>query len=252
MKHPTQELPHSRRAVGLKQGARSVFYANRALKFCWSKGHQFRCQLRAFRRGISSWLFDARNGIYTSGYQRVDSLTIKGLHGPEATGYGPVDPGTFKHALSALEIDFSEYVFVDFGSGKGRAVLMASLYPFKRVIGVEFAKELHEVALENARTWRPKRKCDCIQFFWADALDFEIPLEPCVIYLANPFSEVMFRRILENLLRSIEVSRRDIIILYLNPDAGHAMHSLPNLQPISTLSDHPYFAYRIKPFATTN
>ena len=130
---------------------------------------------------------------------------------------------------------------------------MATLYPFKKVIGVEFAKELHEVALRNAITWRPKRKCDCIQFLWGDALDFEIPLDPCVIFLANPFSAVMFRRILENLHRSMEVRRRDLILLfYLDPDDEPAIRALPNLEPIARLSGHSYLAYRIKPPAATN
>jgi SAM-dependent methyltransferase len=246
--NPTaQDSPPTRHAAALKQAARNFFYANRTLKYCWSKGHQFRCRIRQFVGATNSWLFDLWNGIDSSGYQSVDRLSIKGLHGHEATGYGPVDPETFRHALSSLGIDFSEYVFVDFGSGKGRAVLMASLYPFKKVIGVEFAKELHEVALKNARTWRPKPKCNCIQFFWADVLEFEIPQEPCVICFYHAFSEVVVRSVFEIILRSVQLRPRNIIVIYVNPEYEHAVPSLPNVVRISKTTQHTYRAYRIMP-----
>ena len=38
-------------------------------------------------------------------------------------------------------------VFIDLGSGIGRAVLeVAAIYPFRRVIGVELVKDLHKIA----------------------------------------------------------------------------------------------------------
>ena len=40
-------------------------------------------------------------------------------------------------------------VFVDYGAGKGRTVVLASTYQFKRVIGVELAPELAAIAEEN-------------------------------------------------------------------------------------------------------
>jgi len=50
-----------------------------------------------------------------------------------------------------------DFTFVDLGSGKGRVLLMASHYPFKRIIGVEFIPELHQVAQENIRKYTEQR-----------------------------------------------------------------------------------------------
>ena len=96
MNHPAQESPPSGRAAGLKLATRNFFYSNPTLKSCWSKGHQLRSQFRVFLAEVRSRVFDVWNGIDSSGYQRVDGLSIKGLHGPEATGYIPVDPEAFQ------------------------------------------------------------------------------------------------------------------------------------------------------------
>ena len=46
------------------------------------------------------------------------------------------------------------FTFVDLGSGKGRTLLMASDYPFRRIIGVELLPSLHQIAQENLRQYK--------------------------------------------------------------------------------------------------
>jgi len=241
------EIPPSRRLTDLRKKARSFIYAHPAPRFCWIKFRQIQTLLRFPSSWLNGWLFDTWNRIDSRQERRLDGLTIKGPYGPEATGYGTIGSKILFHAMSSLRISFNDYAFVDFGSGKGQAVLLASRLPFKMAIGVEFAKELHDVALRNARSWRPKRICGRVEFVWADVLEFEIPQEPCVIYLYHPFSEFILRRVLENILRSIAVCPRDIIIVYVNPAYEQAIRSLPNVEPISRSVKQAYSAYRILP-----
>jgi SAM-dependent methyltransferase len=231
-----RENPPSRRVAALLGVVSGCVRRNRVLRFCWFRFLKLQEQL-----------FDPWNRIDSKGLHRLDGLTITGPNGPESPGYEAVHPRVFFLALSSLGINFSEYVFVDFGSGKGRAVLMASRYPFKKVIGVEFARELHDVAQKNLRSWRWKMKCGSVKLFWADVLEFEIPQEPCVLFFFSPFSEVMLRRVLEDILRSIKVCCRDIIILYVHPAYEQAILSLPNVEAISKSSSYGYSAYRIRP-----
>jgi hypothetical protein len=55
--------------------------------------------------------------------------------------YQPTELALFHSMIEVLReragINFSEFVFVDLGSGKGRTLLMASDYPFRRIAGVE-------------------------------------------------------------------------------------------------------------------
>ena len=106
-----------------------------------------------------------------------------------------------------------DFTFIDLGSGKGRVLLMAADYPFKRIIGVEFMPELHRAAQENIAGYSSDRQ-RLIESVCMDARDFEFPPEPLVAYLFNPFSESTFVAVLKNVRQSVEQSPRPVYIAY--------------------------------------
>src|SRR5579864_6223943 len=98
--------------------------------------------------------YDLSNGVITGGARRLRSLTIDSPNRRFGVDYRAVYPKEFFSAMSALPInDYSQYTFIDLGSGKGRAILLAQKYNFRRYIGVEFAKELHELAQANLQDY---------------------------------------------------------------------------------------------------
>src|SRR5439155_6389857 len=117
--------------------------------------------------------------------------------------------------LNALEIPLEPFTLVDMGSGLGRVLLLASQRPFRRVIGVEFALELHEAAIENIRGF-PKTRMICrdVTALLGDAAAFDFPPEPLVVYFNNPFSENVMAKVIENLANSYERQRRAIVVVY--------------------------------------
>ncbi len=132
--------------------------------------------------------------------------------------YQPSEPGLFRQMLDALPVDYSQFTFLDLGSGKGRALLMASDYPFRRVLGVELVPELHQIAVDNIRKYRgPAQLCHTIESCCADASQFVFPREPLIIYLFNPFPESLLRRVLANLELSLRQLPRPVFLLYHNP-----------------------------------
>src|SRR3984885_13557549 len=65
--------------------------------------------------------------------------------------YQPTEPTLFGEMIESLmqvtpKINLPEFTFIDIGSGKGRALLMASQYPFRRILGIELLPVLHRVA----------------------------------------------------------------------------------------------------------
>jgi tRNA G46 methylase TrmB len=61
--------------------------------------------------------------------------------------YLPIRPNTARRVLRSLPLrDHSDYTFVDLGSGKGRMLLIASEFPFRRIVGVEMRRDLHAQA----------------------------------------------------------------------------------------------------------
>ena len=67
---------------------------------------------------------------------QTDSKDVKMLKIPGQS------PKNFQKALKLLDVDHSLYSFVDIGCGKGRALLIASRWPFHQIIGVEFCQNL--------------------------------------------------------------------------------------------------------------
>src|SRR3954451_3471762 len=129
--------------------------------------------------------------------------------------YQPTDPGEFRDLMAKVLVDFADFVFVDLGSGKGRALLMASEYPFREIIGVEIQAELNRIAEENIERFHPEQqKCTNIRTICMDARDYEFSPEPLLLYLFNPFPEYVFETVLGNLRRSLQEHPRPVFVVY--------------------------------------
>ena len=107
--------------------------------------------------------------------------------------------------------DFRDFIFIDLGSGKGRALLMASDYPFRRIVGVELLPQLHRAAQDNLTKYRSEfQQCFVVQSICANAAEFRFPEEPIVLYLFNPLPEPGLRRALTNLKSSLRRHPRTV------------------------------------------
>jgi hypothetical protein len=132
--------------------------------------------------------------------------------------YQATDPALFREMMASLPIEFDPFTFVDLGSGKGRTLLLASEYPFRRIVGVELIADLHRAAEENIRVYHSAtERCTQIEAVCTDACEFVLPDTPLVLYLFNPLPEAGLQRVLRNLERSLEQSPRPVWIVYHNP-----------------------------------
>ncbi|MGA9544824.1 MAG: class I SAM-dependent methyltransferase [Candidatus Sulfotelmatobacter sp.] len=162
--------------------------------------------------------------------------------------YQPTQPDLFREMLAALKqqnhFEFHDFVFVDLGSGKGRTLLMASDYPFRRIVGVELLPALHEAAEENLSKYRSEsQKCFALESICADATEFSFPAEPMVLYLFNPFPESGLRRMVANLEQSLREHPRAVFLLYHNPLLEHLLSGSGGLRKLH--SNHQYALYGI-------
>lgn len=162
--------------------------------------------------------FDWQHGIRTVGDASLANLTLVGNNADHGVFYHPAHPKFLRELFGSLEIDFPSYTFVDLGSGKGRALLVASEYPFAEIIGVEFAAELHEIASQNIQSYRSKtQQCKNVKSLNLDAAEFELPLTPLVLYMFNPFRPAVLIPVLQRLQRSLDAHPREIFLLYVSP-----------------------------------
>ncbi len=159
--------------------------------------------------------FDWENRVNTtSGTVGSQSRLLGLFHSP----YQPTDPAVFREMMAGLPIEFDQFTFVDLGSGKGRTLLMASEYPFRKIVGVELIEELHRAAEENMRAYHSAtQRCTQIESVYADAREYELPQEPLVLYLFNPLPERALAEVLERLGKSLAQTPRPVWVVYHNP-----------------------------------
>ena len=107
-------------------------------------------------------------------------------HRLNALGYEGIQITVFRKMLHELNLDPAEYAFVDFGSGKGRALMMAAEWGFARAYGMEFSPVLHEIAQKNIAIFGQRNPRVCpIELRFQDAMEFSIPDEN-IVFLLQP------------------------------------------------------------------
>ncbi len=157
---------------------------------------------------------EARSGVVTSGDVALDQL---GIAAEGRNAYAPSAARKIRRALALAGVT-PEDVFADFGSGKGRVVLEAARYPFRRVIGVELSDELSRIARANLEVERPRLACRDVELVTADLLEWPVPDDLTVAYFYNPVTGEVFWRVLENLFASMDRRPRNLRIVYANPE----------------------------------
>ena len=163
--------------------------------------------------------FDRRYGVETSTIVEVDAIDVSASGKVDSTRFESIYEHLFQAAFAHVRIDHSRFVFVDFGSGKGKALLLASRYPFKKIIGVEFSADLCRACERNLAIFAsPSQKTRAFEVICIDAGQYEPPLEPAVFFFFNPFRGTLMQNVINNLASSLRKLPRPAWIVYCNPD----------------------------------
>jgi len=182
--------------------------------------------------------FDLGFGTRTSGLIAGRHLKSGHRNDRHNTAYYAVAPSVlqglvvrWRRSRPAAPID--EFTFVDLGAGMGRALLLASEYPFRAVVGVELNPTLARIARKNAALWRaagsPSTRSGQafgklrtgsalapIRVVCRDAVEFKFPAGPCVAFMFNPFSATVMRGLLGALAKGFAGRAGQLDILYAN------------------------------------
>jgi SAM-dependent methyltransferase len=160
-----------------------------------------------------SW--DLLHRVETCGDVPLNTLEFKSEHKNPGLEYQSHHPKILRQMLSALALEHERYSFVDYGCGKGRVLLVAAEFPYRKIIGVEFAPQLAAIARNNLRDYRgSKPKCQDLTVLTMDATDYELPSEPAVLFFYSPFTGAVMERVVGNIEDSLRRSPRDLFVLF--------------------------------------
>lgn len=167
---------------------------------------RFKLKRRASRRQrLREWWYDLRHRADTRGFIRAD---VFGFSPSRVRAYVGTPWELAQTVFERVGVSAHD-VFVDYGCGKGRMLLIARRYPFRRIVGVELIPELAAVARSNARS------NDRIEVVEADASRWDLPVDATVLYAFNPFGSDVWVEVLQRIGESqLRTPRRVRLITY--------------------------------------
>ena len=168
---------------------------------------------------------DIETSIVESKYlQAIDSSSVE-----FAIPYEPIQHDVFSRMMASLVTiapEYSDYPFLDLGSGKGRALLYAAEWNFTRCIGVEFSPELHALAEQNIAAYKLNGGDSAIfELHCIDARHFDLPRENLVLFLYNPFTGGVMQEVVKKIEQLVRSTHCDIWVLYRNPTCSNLFSS---------------------------
>ncbi len=172
--------------------------------------------------------FDRLHGTDTSGLLPGTTIAAgTGLPPEDLTAYYGVAPSIL-HAVVGLwlrecspQAPIERTVFLDVGAGKGRAMLLASQFPFLRVEGVELNAHLASIAAANIRIWGGDSNTEVLAplvLHEGDATRQALPPEATLAYLFHPFETKLLRRFLRHVTASLATTPRPFDLIYVNAE----------------------------------
>lgn len=184
--------------------------------------------------------FGTDTGAFVVQIEGLDTTSPNWIH---STRYRPTPATVFHKLMAALPIRHEEFTFIDFGSGKGRVLLLASEFPFKAIVGIEFSRDLHEVAQRNVARYKSlTQACTRIDCLLLDATLYDVPLGPKVCFFFNPFHEPVMVQVVRRLEASLIAAPSPMFILYYRPALQHIFRDSKYFRELRT--DQEYAIYQ--------
>jgi SAM-dependent methyltransferase len=171
-------------------------------------------------RRLQRLVLERRYGMPPGALRDVDLVEI-GFGAPgRVREHIPSPWGVLGRILRRGEIS-REDVFIDIGCGMGPVLVEAAArYDFRRVIGIDIVPEFTRVARETIARGRGRLRCPDVEVTTADVMDYELPDEVTVVYMADPFRGHIFDVALGKLIASVDRHPRRLRIIYNFPVEG--------------------------------
>ncbi len=120
--------------------------------------------------------------------------------------------------FDAVSMD-PEDTLVDFGCGLGRVLFYGNSRHYCRTTGIEVNRDVYEKLLENAEGYQNRfyDQEERMLFYNMPAQEYEVADGDNYFYFFNPFSSVIFKSVIDNIIASVSRCPRDIYLMLYYP-----------------------------------
>jgi hypothetical protein len=183
--------------------------------------------------------FDQMHGVDTSGLVPAKHLVTGHANDEHVTAYYGVAPSILRTLIDQWRETIpphpiSRYTFIDIGAGKGRGLLVASEYRFRKVIGIELNPDMTAIARHNVAHWIGTHEADFtaprlapIEVLEQDALDFDFPATPTLLFLFHPFEAPVLKQLLRRIETQFAKRPGTLDLLYVNSECADVLDRNP-------------------------
>jgi len=189
--------------------------------------------------------FDDLYAVDTSGRISTAQMEVEGGNWRDGHAYQPTLEPVFDAVIKRVPVDFREFAFMDIGCGKGAALLYAAKYPFKKICGVDFSRDLCDTAKSNIAIFKEKTQCPTeFDVICLNVLNMSFPDQDTVFYLFNPFQEKVLVPFVRRLSEEARNMRRQYWIAYYTPAFKEHLKAVSHLEEREC--DEQYVIYRCR------
>jgi SAM-dependent methyltransferase len=152
--------------------------------------------------------------------------------------YMTIEENLFLAICQKIGSEFKTH-FIDYGSGKGKVLIMAKEFGFKQVVGIELSEFLFKVSKNNVN----KLNYSDITVLNKDARLYDLPINAKTLFLYNPFSGVVLDAVLSQILDYHKIHNQKLLLIYVNPMYSEIFEArkIKKIDELTYLDNKAYF-----------
>ena len=202
------------------------------------------------------WLWFANHRNSSVSLMDLDIIENNLHNKKQATCYAPTPIIPFFKMIKGLNLP-EKPVFVDYGAGKARAMLLAGESGrFHKIKGLEFSLALYQAGQKNIQSYKEKTKQDCFELIHTDVVQYQVHLEDNIFYFFNPFNENILKACLNNIFSSLKAEHREALLIYHSNYRDYTSYIAKEglFQPLKTFSalGSYFYVYKYSPQLPTD
>ncbi len=187
-------------------------YIHYFIRSVWFRGFFFTCKLLYYEL-----YYEKKLGIQTLHIENLENLDTLNDDYENNHHY----QGASYHVLSILFDEIKKYTssksILDYGCGKGRVMIMATVRGYTEVYGIDLAKELCEISKKNIQIVQSRYPNTHFSVIQADATVFSDIDQIDIFFFFNPFGRPILIEVIKQIKESNSRNHRNIFIIYVNP-----------------------------------